>query len=123
MVFKGDISVEEGRTQWLKSRGITPSHKRKAPTDEDFVIRKHLAYLKDPLKLAEFTRSTLRSNDYETALQVVRAASKNMQCIVSWNHLVDYQLEQKKMNGAMKIYNEVIVCNLTQGTMANGLIR
>lgn len=106
------LSREEERQRWIKSRGVTPDHKKrdraKRPAaDQDFVIRKHLSYLKDPLKLADFVRTTLRSNDFETALEVTRAASKSMQCTVSWNHLVDYQLEQKKINAAIKTYNEV----------------
>jgi hypothetical protein len=103
---RGNLSRQEERQQWLQSRGATPDHKRQLPVD-DFVVRKHLAYLKDPLKLADFVRSTLRSNDFDTALEVVRAASKKMLCTVSWNHLVDYQMQQKKMNAAIKTYNEV----------------
>jgi pentatricopeptide repeat protein len=37
----------------------------------------------------------------------VRAASKTIKCTVSWNHLIDWQLSKGKINGAIRIYNEV----------------
>jgi hypothetical protein len=102
----------EDRQKWLESRGIRPLHKKK-PTDEAFVVRKHLSYLKDPLKLADFIRSSLRDNgDFETAHKLVQAASKDIQCTVSWNHLIDYQLSKGKMNFAIKICNEV-TCSIS----------
>jgi len=100
------------RQEWLDSRGTRPIGKAqnkpaKAAPDTGFVVRKHLQYLKDPVKLADFVRKSLRSNEFDTTLEVVRSASKTLQCIVSWNHLIDYTLSQGKMNAAIKIYNEV----------------
>lgn len=99
------------REEWLASRGVRPANNSSsnAKLDEDFVVRKHLTYLQDPLKLAEFVRRTLRDDDFETAEKVVRAASKNIQCTVSWNHLVDWQLSKGRMNAAIKTYNEVCI--------------
>lgn len=59
------------------------------------------------MKLADFVRKSLRSDDFDTTLEVVRSASKTLQCVVSWNHLIDYTLSKGKMNAAIKIYNEV----------------
>lgn len=104
---KKELGRTKDKREWIASRGIRPPDKLRTCPDNDFVVRKHLEYVKDPLKLAEFTRTTLRSGDFDTAQDVVRAASKSMQCTVSWNHLIDYQLEQHKMNAAIKTYNEV----------------
>lgn len=113
------------RKKWLDSRGIRPESKKtgdKEHTDRDTrsgskkVVHKersdreiatHLTYLKDPLKLADFVRKTLRNDDFDFALEIVRAASKDVQCTVSWNHLVDWQLSRGKMNAAIQTYNEV----------------
>jgi hypothetical protein len=72
------------------------------------VLQKHPAYANDPLKLAEYVRKALKGDDFETAVAVVRAASKTLSCTVSWNHLMDWQMSKGKMNGAFKTYNEVL---------------
>lgn len=92
------------RQQWLESRGTTPAHKRNL---EPSNMRKHLKYLKDPLKLAEDIRRLLRDDDLQSALEIVRAASKDVQCTVSWNHVIDWQMSKGRLNAAVKTYNEV----------------
>lgn len=71
------------------------------------VLSKHPVYGSDPVKLAEYIRKALKGDDFETALAVVRAASKGLSCTVSWNHLIDWQMSKGKMNAALKTYNEV----------------
>lgn len=96
------------RKKWLDSRGIRPPSKKEvktARTDSD--IRQHLSYLNDPLKLADFVRQTLRKDDFDFAQELVRAASKNNLCVVSWNHLVEWQLSRGKLNAAISTFNEV----------------
>lgn len=100
----------DNRKQWLDSRGVRPSKTSKPPADK--IIDQHLVYLKDPLKLADFIRKTLRDGDFETAQRIVRAASKDVQCIVSWNHLVNWQVTQGKLNAAIKTYNEVCMMEI-----------
>lgn len=109
----GIASTSNNRKQWLDSRGVRPSKPPKSSGDK--IIDQHLIYLKDPLKLAEFIRKTLRDGDFDTAQKVVRAASKDVQCIVSWNHLVDWQVTQGKLNAAIKTYNEVCMIGNSQG--------
>ncbi len=70
-------------------------------------IEKELWHLKDPLKLANHIRDTLRNDDEKKALELVRAASKNVQCTVSWNHLMDYGMSKGRVNSSLKLYNEV----------------
>jgi hypothetical protein len=93
------------RQQWLDSRGIRPVDK--PARDEDWGIRRNLKFLNDPLKLAEHVRKALRDGNFDTTLAIVRAASRDVQCTVSWNHLIDWQLSQGKMNAALHTYNEV----------------
>ncbi|KAL2068272.1 hypothetical protein VTL71DRAFT_16370 [Oculimacula yallundae] len=97
------------RRKWLDSRGIRPLTKKREPkvARTDAEIRKHLTYLNDPLKLADFVRQTLRRDEFEFAQEIVRAASKNTMCVVSWNHLVEWQLSRGKMNAAISTYNEM----------------
>lgn len=82
-------------------------------------MKKHFQYLQDPLKLAEYIRRTLRNDDFETAEKVVQYASKTLQCVVSWNHLVDWQLSKGRMNGAIKTFNEVWVHNFIIESRSN----
>jgi hypothetical protein len=99
------------RQAWLKSRGVRPVDKPAQPEPAKYVIRKHLEYLQDPLKLADFVQRSLAAADgpadYEMTLQVVRTASKSIQCIVSLNYLIDHLLNHKKLKAAILIYNEV----------------
>lgn len=100
---------EQNRQEWLKSRGTRPEAqvKRRPNLDTELSMKKHLQYLQDPMKLSNYVRSTLRNDDFETAEKVVHFASKKMQCVVSWNHLVDWQLSKGRMNAAIKIFNDV----------------
>lgn len=70
-------------------------------------VRKELQYLPDPLKLADHVRGVLKKGDVEKALGLTRIASKDMECIVSWNHIIGHLLAEKQVNAALKIYNEV----------------
>lgn len=100
---------ERNRQEWLRSRGVRPPSKvkRRPNLETEASMNKHLQYLRDPLKLSEYVRTTLRNDDFETAEKVVHYASKKMQCVVSWNHLVDWQLSKGRMNAAIKIFNDV----------------
>ena len=109
-VFPASIN----RKQWLESRGVRPKGKSQLKPKSKFVIDKELSYLKDPLKLAEFVRKSLRDDDFEGAEAIVRAASKDVLCTVSWNHLIDWQLSKGRMNAAIKTFNEVFGSYLEQ---------
>jgi hypothetical protein len=68
----------------------------------------HQSILGDPLKLADTVRVLLRQEHFEKAQDIVRSASVgSVQYIVSWNHLIDWQMSRGKVNGAMKTYQEV----------------
>ncbi|KAI4810389.1 hypothetical protein E4T45_10778, partial [Aureobasidium sp. EXF-8846] len=61
----------------------------------------------DPLKLADHVRGVLKKGDVEKALGLTRIASKDMECVVSWNHIIGHLLSEKQVNAALKIYNEM----------------
>ncbi len=110
------------RQAWLDSRGVRPVIRTQSKTnreDADRTVSMHLTYLKDPLKLAEFVRKTLRSDNFDLAEKLVREASRNIQCTVSWNHLIDWQLGKGKMNAAIKTYNEVFRLSFLPQTVSN----
>ncbi|KAI1376769.1 hypothetical protein F4677DRAFT_417927 [Hypoxylon crocopeplum] len=81
-----------------KSRKITP---------QEWAARKHLQYLKDPLHIADHVRKTLAKGNVEEATLITRKASKNTNVTVSWNHLIDHELQQDKLHAAIKLYNEM----------------
>ncbi len=70
-------------------------------------IRKELVYLLDPLKLADHVANLAREKRFDEAQALVREASRSFPCTVSWNHLINLQLIEGKVNGAIKTYNEV----------------
>lgn len=70
-------------------------------------LEKELQYLKDPLRLAENTTSLLKNGEYEKAIEMVRLASRNTSCTVSWNHLIDYYMNRGETQKATKLYYEV----------------
>ncbi|KAL8699577.1 MAG: hypothetical protein Q9201_005924 [Fulgogasparrea decipioides] len=70
-------------------------------------LDRELLYLQDPLKLAENTVDLLRRDDHQKALEIVRMASKRTSCVVSWNHIVDYEMSRGRLQKAEKIYNEM----------------
>jgi hypothetical protein len=101
-------SKQDDKQQWLQSRGVRPANSPpRLPSASEKAIAKELTYLKDPLKLADYVRRSLRNDEFETAVAAIRTASKDIQCIVSWNHLVEYQLSRGQLNAAIKTYNEV----------------
>ncbi len=105
---RSDFRKTDARQKWLNERGVRPATKSLPETSiSDKVISKHLQYLNDPLKLSNFVRDKLRRDEFDLALTLVHAASKNNQCTVSWNHLVDWQMSKGRMNAAIKTYNDV----------------
>lgn len=91
----------------LAGKELKPLRARSSKDITEREISLHLKYLRDPIKLAEFVRETLRNNDYDLAQKVVNEASSSIACVVSWNHLIEWQLSKGRMNAAIKCYNDV----------------
>ncbi|KAI2636368.1 hypothetical protein GGS26DRAFT_548811 [Hypomontagnella submonticulosa] len=81
------------------------SSRRVSP--QEWAARKQLQYLKDPLHIADYVRKTLAKGNFEEAAMVTRNASKDMKVTVSWNHLIDHQLQHDRLHAAIKLYNEM----------------
>ena len=67
-----------------------------------------MQFLKDPLKLASTVLGQLRSGNVVGALALVRASDREkVENVVSWNHVMDYEMSCQNVKGALKVYNEV----------------
>ncbi|KAJ9620334.1 hypothetical protein H2204_012370 [Knufia peltigerae] len=76
--------------------------------------RRELQYLSDPLKLAQTVADKLRDSKFDAALNLVRESDKgvgvsrvNIDNTVSWNHLINWLMQQRRPKDAWKIYNEM----------------
>ncbi|KAI1131514.1 hypothetical protein F5Y10DRAFT_275428 [Nemania abortiva] len=72
-----------------------------------WAVRKELEYLGDPLHIANRVRLALDKDNLELAAGITRQASKSTNVTVSWNHLIDYQLQKGRLHPALKLYNEM----------------
>jgi pentatricopeptide repeat protein len=70
-------------------------------------VTKHLSMMPDPYHIAQHISSALRKGNFDEALLMTRMASRKAKVEVSWNHLIDYQLKNKRLHAAIKLYNEV----------------
>lgn len=70
-------------------------------------IASELKYLRDPVKLAEHVAYTLEQDDVEKALALTRVSSRALSNVVSWNHVIDWQMKKGKTRAAFETYNEV----------------
>ncbi|KAI9786193.1 MAG: hypothetical protein M1839_007603 [Geoglossum umbratile] len=84
-----------------------PSNEVTASRRGNFVLRAELKHLSDPLALADRIRVLLSADDYAKAVSLLRMASKDMQCTVGWNYVLDALLREGRINSALKLYNEV----------------
>ena len=78
-----------------------------------------LKYLEDPLKLANHVSGLLRQNKFEDALNIAQIAGKDRSATVSWNHLINHEMNRGRTTSALKIYNDVGYPNLA--SFARGL--
>ena len=96
--------VPQLRTHWVDPPSNPPY--KLEPYDK-FSLQLEVRWLKDPVKLADHTVKLLQDNNFRKALDIVRMASKYVQCTVSWNHLIDYEMSKARVADALKLYNEV----------------
>ncbi|KAK1971144.1 pentatricopeptide repeat domain-containing protein [Colletotrichum sublineola] len=62
----------------------------------------------DPFKIAQQVEATLKKDRFDEALLLVHRAGKTKQVVVAWNHLIEYQIRDKKrINAAIKLYNDM----------------
>jgi pentatricopeptide repeat protein len=78
---------------------------------------KEAQWLVDPLKLSETVVANLRDDNYQKAYQLVLASDRHglkeglpqgaVKNVVSWNHLIDYCMANKKPKEAWSLYQEM----------------
>ncbi|ROW14954.1 hypothetical protein VPNG_03384 [Cytospora leucostoma] len=66
-----------------------------------------LSYAKDPYHIADNVQTKLKGGEFEKALLLTREASRDKQCVVSWNHLIEYEFKKQKIHAAIKLFNEM----------------
>ncbi|CAK7227864.1 hypothetical protein SBRCBS47491_006713 [Sporothrix bragantina] len=72
------------------------------------LARQRLRYLQDPYTIGKAVQALLaKDGKYDEALQLTRMASKSHKVMVSWNHLIDYQMRQQRLSSAIKLFNEM----------------
>lgn len=70
-------------------------------------VAKQLEYINDPWVLGKYIEDLLAKDKFNDALKTVELASKNLDTVVSWNHLIDYLLKQQQIKRAMTTFNSV----------------
>jgi hypothetical protein len=103
----GDTWTPTPKQQGKPTRDVLSNAKERVSRS----VSTELTYLKDPLKIADRIYDLLKKDDLSTAMELVRRSSIDNQCIVSWNHIIDYELKNGHVNSAIKIYNEVCTMN------------
>ncbi|KAK7731607.1 hypothetical protein SLS63_005293 [Diaporthe eres] len=104
---------EDGFAQFEASveRQKTPedrqADKKKALDRAKRAMKKELQYTTDPYHIADNVVKKLMENDFDKALLLTREASKDKQCVVSWNHCIEYQFKNNKLHAAIKLFNEM----------------
>jgi hypothetical protein len=99
------LAREHNRTRLLNDGGSTQLSK---------AMRLESRFLTDPLKLAQSVVEKLRNSEFDAALTLVRASEKALdgrpvENTVSWNHIIDWLMNQEQPGMAWRIYNEVMV--------------
>ena len=86
----------------LRSKPVLPE---KEPNPLN--LETELKYLKDPLKLANHIEYILKHDKQPKAMALIRLSSRTLTNIVSWNHMIDWQMKNGKTKAALDTYNEV----------------
>ncbi|OAA58811.1 pentatricopeptide repeat protein [Cordyceps fumosorosea ARSEF 2679] len=70
-------------------------------------LAKQLEFITDPWVLGKYIEDLLAKDKFDDALTTVELASKDLDTVVSWNHLIDYSLKQQQIKRAMTTYNNM----------------
>lgn len=114
---KSELAVKLQRPR-VKSPVRNTKHKSSEEIEEnkelERIAKEELRWLRDPLRFSERIRAVLPRGGVTKpmlveakALALVRVASKNVNCVVAWNHIIDHYMAQGKPKLAQKIFNEV----------------
>jgi pentatricopeptide repeat protein len=81
--------------------------KQKYEQKLEATVRKQLEHFTDPFHIANYVATALQKGRFDEALLLARRASRNKKVEVTWNHLIDYQMKNRRLHAAVKLYNEV----------------
>lgn len=95
---------------------------KKAREKLERAVKKNLPYLDDPWKLGQYVTDALAKDRFDEALLLTQKASNKDQVVVSWNHLIDYQLEKQQLRKAIKLYNEVSASTVPIRGVSNDIL-
>ncbi|KAI9934698.1 hypothetical protein MW887_000315 [Aspergillus wentii] len=71
-------------------------------------LAEELKWLPDPLSLAHRVGLLLKDHEVGFAAELIREAQKNqMNCLVAWNHLLEYCMEKDAQRAAFRFYNDM----------------
>ncbi len=97
------------RKPYLPNR--TPPQQQDEPFSRTS-LEHEIRWLRDPLKLGDHVVKLLKQDEFQKALALVRLGSRDIECTVSWNYLIDYYMSKARVSDAVKLYNEVGLCFL-----------
>ncbi|KAK8114806.1 pentatricopeptide repeat protein [Apiospora kogelbergensis] len=85
-----------------------PGGEREPDKKMQRAVNHRLALMDDPYHIAKDVLLTLAKDRYDEAkFMVAKASGKKKNLTVSWNHLIDYQMRHQRLNGAIKLFNEM----------------
>lgn len=87
--------------------GTKEAHKHKDLARLRRATKKELQLTTDPYHIAQNVAKKLEDKQFDKALMLVQAASKDKQVVVSWNHLIEHQFQNQKLHVAIRLFNDV----------------
>ncbi|KAK4242476.1 hypothetical protein C8A03DRAFT_29408 [Achaetomium macrosporum] len=103
-------AAHDGEELWYEQKGIAEndsSGKQKYEQKLEATVRKQLQHFTDPFHIAQYVATALQKGRFDEALLMARRASRNKKVEVTWNHLIDYQMKNRRLHAAVKLYNEM----------------
>lgn len=73
----------------------------------EWAVKQHLQRMRDPYQIAQYVKKAIERGAFDEALLLVQRAGRQAQIVVSWNHLINHQLKEQRLNAAIKLYNDV----------------
>ncbi|KAI0115213.1 hypothetical protein F4814DRAFT_418659 [Daldinia grandis] len=106
--YKEDAKTTSKPAKVVQNDAYQDDERRGTPiSPREWAAQKQLQYLKDPLHIQDHVKKTLARGKFDDAMMITKKASRNAMVTVSWNHLIEYVLQQGKIHAGLKIYNEM----------------
>ncbi|KAI9725307.1 MAG: hypothetical protein M1828_003322 [Chrysothrix sp. TS-e1954] len=99
--------AQEQRSRINDARYPKPEDEQNEQRRLETTLKMELKYLKDPLLLANRVEKLLHNKNEAKAHALCRVSSRAVANVVSWNHLINYQLQKGSTQIALHTYNEM----------------